>query len=231
MSQNINLFNPAFRKEERVVSLRATASGLAVTLITLVAVHAYLNEQVRGLAQESISAEGLLKAERGYSDRLKGDSVTRKQDARLDAEIARLEKELKQARESMDALKGGVIGTQEGFAEYLRAFSRQSLNGLWLTGLTIGGAGEIEIRGRVLTPELVPTYVQRLNKEKVLAGRSFARLEMAQPRAEPAKAGDQDPGKAQGKDQGKDATKAARGPRFLEFSLATTEASRAEKTR
>src|SRR5687767_1878004 len=231
MSQNINLFNPAFRKEERVVSLRALASALAVTFLTLVAIHTYLHERVHGLAEELSSGEALLKAERSYADRLKGESVTRKQDARLDAEIVRLELELKQARESMDALKGGVIGTQEGFAEYLRAFSRQSVNGLWLTGLTIGGAGDIEIRGRVLSPELVPTYIQRLNKEKVLAGRSFARLEMSQPKDETEKAGAQDQGKAQGKEQGRDATKAARGPRFLEFSLATAEATKAEKTR
>lgn len=229
MSQNINLFNLAFRKEERVVSLRALVSSLAVTLIALVAYHTYLHERGHGLAEELSSAEVLLKAQRGYSDRLKGESLSRKQDARLDAEIARLETELKQARESMDSLKSGVLGTQEGFAEYLRAFSRQSLNGLWLTGLTIGGAGDIEIRGRVLSPELVPTYIQRLNKEKVLAGRSFARLEMTQPRGEPEKAADQ--GKAPGKGEGKEARKAARGPRFLEFSLATAEASRAEKTR
>ena len=104
-----------------------------------------------------------------------------------------------------------------GIAEYLRAFSRQSVNGLWLTGFTIVGNGELEIRGRVLSPDLVPSYIQRLNREQVLAGRSFARLEMTRPKPEPVT------------DKGKDAKKAARMPRFLEFSLATTDAAKPEK--
>lgn len=224
MSQNINLFTPALRRQEVVCSLKALVACLAVALLGLGAYQYYYQAQVNGLAEELSSAETVLKAQRGYSDKLKGASATRKRDERLDADIARLETELTQARASMDSLKGGAMGTQEGFAEYLRAFSRQSLSGLWLTGLTIGGSGEIEIRGRALSPDLVPNYIQRLSKEKVLAGRSFARLEMAQPPAEPEKAG-------KGEDKDKEAQKAARSPRFLEFSLATAEVSKAEKIR
>lgn len=224
MSQNINLFIPAFRKRELVFSLKVLVACLAVGQLALGAFQYYFQAQVNGLAEELSSAEAVLKAQRAYSDKLKGASAMRKGDEQLNADIARLEIELKQARESMDALKGGAMGTQDGFAEYLRAFSRQSLNGLWLTGLTIGGSGEIEIRGRVLSPDLVPNYIQRLSKEKVLAGRSFARLEMAQPPAEPEKA-------KKGEDKDREAQKAARSPRFLEFSLATAEASKAEKVR
>ena len=221
MSQNINLFGSHLRKQRPVISINMLVGCLAVTLLALAAYQAFLLQEAKGLAEELASARSLLKVQRGYVDKLQGESVARKGDSQLDAETARLENELKQARESMDALKGGVIGTQEGFAEYLRAFSRQSLNGLWLTGLTIGG-GEIEIRGRAASPDLVPGYIQRLNREKVLAGRSFARLEMTQPR---------EPEKDAGKDKDKDKEKEAkRLPRYLDFSLATAEGSKPEKT-
>lgn len=218
MSQNINLVNPAFRKQRQVVSLATVAQCLVVTLVALGGYHYYLGQQVKGLAEEVGTADGLLKSQRGYLERAKGKSAAPQGDAQLDAEISRLENELKIARESVAALKGGALGNQQGFAEYLRAFSRQSLNGLWLTGFTIGGSGELEIRGRTLSPDLVPSYIQRLNKEQVLAGRSFARLEMKQPKpVAPAPAG-------------KDAKKAPPSvPRFLEFSLATTEATGTEK--
>src|SRR5262249_12611543 len=146
-----------------------------------------LQRDTAGLAAEARAAEALLQAQRGYLDKLKAESAARKASTELEAETTRLEAELKQARDAMDALKSGGIGNQQGFAEYLRAFSRQSQNGLWLTGLTIGGSGEIDIRGRTLSADLVPGYIQRLNREKVLAGRSFARLEMGQPRPEPEK--------------------------------------------
>ena len=218
MSQQINLYNPIFRERRLLLSLTAVAQCLGLTLVTLFTFQFYVQQQVSGLTEELRSAEGLQKSQRSYLDKLKGQTAARKTDTQLETEIARLEIELKQGREAMGALKGGAFGNQQGFAEYLRAFSRQSVNGLWLTGFTIAGSGELEIRGRVVAPDLVPSYIQRLNQEKVLQGRIFARFEMSQPKPEPAA------------DKDKDAKKTPRTPRFLEFSLATTEAAKAEKT-
>ena len=220
MSQNINLFSPAFRKQRQMLSLATVVQCLGITLVALFGYQYYLQQKVNGLDAELSSADGLLKSQRSHLERVKGKPGSTKLDAQLDADIARLENELKLARESVDALKGGAFGNQRGFAEYLRAFSRQSVNGLWLTGFTIAGSGELEIRGRVLSPDLVPSYIQRLNQEKVLAGRSFARLEMSRPKAEPVTVANKD----------KDAKKAVRLPRFLEFSLATTDTAKPEKT-
>jgi hypothetical protein len=221
MSQNINLVNPAFRKQRQRVTLAMVAQCVGLTLAVLLSYHYYLRQQVSGVAAELQSAEGLLQSQRGYLDKLKGRAAAPKPEAQLDADIARYEDELKNAREAMAVLKGGAFGNQQGFAEYLRAFSRQSMNGLWLTGFTISGNGDLEIRGRVLSPDLVPSYIQRLNKEKVLAGRSFARLEMNRPGGQPPAAG-------AAKDARKDKAP-ERAPRFLDFSLATTEATQTGK--
>jgi len=218
MSQNINLLTPAFRPQRSLLTLVTIAQCLGVTLAALFSYHFYLQQQVSGLAAELRSSEGLLGSQKNYVDRLKSKTGAPKADTQLEADIMRLETELKLAREAMEALKGGAFGNQQGFAEYLRAFSRQSLNGLWLTGFSIAGSGELEIRGRVLSPELVPSYIQRLNREQVLAGRTFARLEMNRPGAEAAVA----------KDKGKGGTKVVLTPRFLEFSLATTDTPRTE---
>jgi hypothetical protein len=215
VSQNINLFSAAFRKQRQVLTLNLLIVCLAVVLVALAGLQIYFQKEVYGLTEELRSAQALLKAEQGYTEKLKAEAQARKASVELEAETARLEMELKQAREAMDALKGGVIGSQQGFAEYLRAFSRQSVSGLWLTGLTISGRGDIEIRGRTLGADLVPGYIQRLNREKVLAGRSFARLEMSQAKPEPDK----------GKDKDKDAKAAPRPPRYLEFNLATAEST------
>jgi len=218
MSQNINLFGPAFRKQRELLTLATVAQCLGITLVALFGYHYYLQQHVNGLAAELKSAESLLKSQQSHIDRLRGKPGAARPDAQLDADIARYENELKLARESVEALKGGAFGNQRGFAEYLRAFSRQSVNGLWLTGFSIAGSGELEIRGRVLSPDLLPSYIQRLNQEKVFAGRSFARLEMSRPKAEPVASKD------------KDAKKTVRLPRFLEFSLATTDTAKPEKT-
>ena len=207
MSQNINLLNPAFRKARQVLTLAVVAQCLCLTLAALISYHYYLQQQVDGLARELAATEKLLRTQGGFVDKLKDKPVPHVTEAELDAEIVRLETELKLVGESIGAVKGGAFGSQQGFAEYLRAFSRQAIGGLWLTGFSIGGGGELEIRGRALSPDLLPSYIQRLNRERVLAGRDIARLEMIRPAPEPV--ADKDKGKA------------VRTPRFLEFSLAT----------
>ena len=217
MSQNINLFNPAFRKPRQLLTLAVVAQCLGITLAALFGYLYYLQQQVSGLAAEMAVTEKLLSTQGGFVDKLKDKSVPPVTEAQLDAEIGQLEAELKLAEESIEALKGGAIGSQQGFAEYLRAFSRQSVGGLWLTGFSIGGRGELELRGRALSPDLLPSYIQRLNREQVLAGRQIARLEINRPPPEPVA------------DKDKGADKAARAPRFLNFSLAT-ETAGPEKT-
>jgi hypothetical protein len=56
---------------------------------------------------------------------------------------------------------------------------------------------------------LIPSYIERLRREKVLQGRSFATFDVHQAKAEPAEA-------AKGKDEKKVA-------RYLEFTLTTME--------
>lgn len=208
MRQQINLFNPSFRKQRMVVSTMTVVYCTALTLLVLLAFQTYFNLQIKGLNEELRSAQNLATAQLAYVNRVKSDR-TRKPSATLEADIAQMESELKLARESIETLNGGALGNQQGFAEYLRAFSRQSLNGLWLTGFTIAGGGEISIHGRTIQAELVPNYIQRLNREKVLQGRSFSSLNLSTPKAEPVAAGQTKELKAP--------------PRYLEFSLMTAE--------
>lgn len=212
MTQNINLFDPGLRKPRVRLSFALLVKSLALVLGALFALQFFLQYQVRGLNAEYSRLDALLKGERSRVEKLAGQASARKPDPQLEAEIAKLQLELAQAHEAMAALKEGSFGDRRGFAEYLRAFSRQSLDGLWLTAFDISGGGELDIRGRVLRPDLAPAYLQRLNREEVLAGRSFARFEMTRPKLAP------EPDKA-----------AARAAPFLEFRLATREAMAAEK--
>jgi hypothetical protein len=101
-------------------------------------------------------------------------------------------------------LKSGAIGNTQGYSEYMRAFARQSINGLWLTGFDIIGDGtQISLSGAVVNPELVPSFIQRLGKEKVMQGKTFSTLQMQQPK--------------------KDGDRAV--PRYVEFNLRSTAIS------
>jgi hypothetical protein len=65
----------------------------------------------------------------------------------------------------------------------MRAFARQSVNGLWLTAFDIVGDGaQMSLGGAVVSPQLVPSYIQRLGRERVMHGKTFSTLQMQQPK-------------------------------------------------
>jgi hypothetical protein len=212
VSQYINLLGPAFRRQRLLLTLNRAVLLVVIVMLTMTGMLAHDSYRVDGLREELASAQGLLKAQNVYTSRLKGDGA-QKGNTALDAEIQRLEAELKSARDSMGVLEGGALGNREGFARYMLAFSRQALDGLWLTGFSVGGSGEVAIQGRVVRPDLIPAYIQRLNGEPALKGRAFAALEMRRPALPSAVA-----------EAGKEAAAEKPAvPRFLEFALATTE--------
>jgi hypothetical protein len=98
--------------------------------------------------------------------------------------VRRLEKRVADQAELLEIINSGALGNTGGYAEYMRAFARQVVPGLWLTGFRVGGdAAQISLSGAVTDPELLPAYIQRLGREEVMRGRTFATLQMRQPKA------------------------------------------------
>lgn len=212
MSQQINLLVPEVAPKANPLRFSVLPQVVAVTLAVVLSVYYYMHKQITGLEQEVKSAQTLAAAQKAYSDRLK-KSADPKSDSALTAEIARLEEELRTAKETMSSLDGGALGNHQGYSEYMRAFSRQSISGLWLTGFTVSSGGDVQIQGRTTQAELVATYIQRLGQESVLKGRNFAALEMQQ--ARPSRPGTETAPPAKGR--------VPTLQRYIEFTLSTSE--------
>lgn len=209
MSQQINLLDPALRKRRVTLTAARLAMICAATVIAVIGLWFYEQQIIAGLRAELATAQRLLAAQRSHMERIAAAKKARAKDTSPDGETGRLEAELDVMRMQLEMLTGSAAGDIHGFAEYLRAFSRQSVNGLWLTGLDVHAGGDINIRGRTLDPALVPDFIQRLDREEVLRGRNFAALEMGRPAESRSSATGPGPQREL--------------PRYLEFSLATTE--------
>lgn len=220
MSQQINLFNPGFRKQAFSFT-SATAMlygvGIAVAIAALGAV--YENYRLRAVQSQAQAADQAYKAITATSDRLIAElAVRQKPNAPLEAALVALDAQLKDRQEIIQTLKSGAVGNTDGFSDYMRAFSRQSINGLWLTAFDIAG-NELALQGRTLSADLVASYLKQLNQEKALQGCRFAALRISQPQPELAAA----PQNADPKvDKGAKEQKLAP-PRFLEFSISTRD--------
>jgi len=180
MTQNINLYDDSLRsrRDWATAEMAATAVGvcaLAVTLATTWARHDL--SQLRGPAAQT--TEALQTAQTELTD-LTQRMAELKPDVRLQADLQLAQTSLTQRHAALELLRGGGLGVETGHAAAMSAFARQSINGLWLTGLVLDNQ-QVALRGRALNPDLIPTYVSRLNKEPALQGRSFRALDIERP--------------------------------------------------
>lgn len=187
MSQQINLFNPIFLKKKKYFSTVAMAQSLGLLVLGSAFVAGYAHFQVASLSKEAGITQMRLTDAQMQLAKIRAENPPRQKSQALENQIAKAEIETQSLKQVFDTLQKGDIGNTEGYSDYLRAFSRQIVDGVWLTGLTLVGAGnEIGVDGRALQPELVATYMNRLKREPVLQGKSFGTLHMQVPQADPA---------------------------------------------
>ena len=184
MSQQINLFNPIFLKKKKHFSALTMAQGLALILLGSLVVAGYARWQLGGLEQSAVETEKQLKSTKAQLAKVTADYAPRQKSKALEDDIQRMEMELKSRQQAYDILQKGSADSAKGYAEYLYAFSRQVIDGLWLTGFAIEG-NDIELRGRALKPDLVPEFITRLKREPAMQGKSFAKLAMETPQVAP----------------------------------------------
>jgi hypothetical protein len=183
VSQQINLFNPIFLKQKKIFAALPMAKALGVLLLGVLAFALYVKQKVAALQKEATASSLQLADKRTRQAAAMVEFAPRQKDPALVERLAAAEAELRALRKVASALHGGDFGNTDGYSPYFKAFARQSLDGLWLTGVAITGAGnELELRGRALQPALVPAYFSRLAREAVMQGRSFSSLRVSQPR-------------------------------------------------
>lgn len=189
MSQQINLFNPIFLKQKKVFTALPMVEALGVIVAGALLLTWYAGQRVADL--ERIADAGKIQlADREHRlVEANKQFAPRQKSAILATEVAQAEVELKSLRQVESVLRDGTLGNAAGYAEYFRALSRQNVNGLWLTGVSIVGAGnDIGVQGRAMQPTLIPAYIARLKSERVMRGKSFASLDISRPDVQPAPA-------------------------------------------
>ncbi|MDB5745973.1 MAG: hypothetical protein JWP72_821 [Massilia sp.] len=184
MSQQINLFNPVFLQQKKIFSARTMAASLAALAVGVAALQLYGNTRVAAMrTQGDAGAAQLTKTEARLAT-VKAEFAPRQKNPAIDAELAEAQRQLAALRQVSGVLERGELGNTQGYAEYFRALARQHVDGLWLTGVSIGnsaggsGGDEIGVRGRALDPGRVPGYLNRLTREPVMRGKSFGSMQI-----------------------------------------------------
>lgn len=217
MSQPINLLLPELRPRFDWLALPVVGAAALCGLLLLVALSGLAALQGDSLRTREAALRGQLQGLQQQVQSLGQTLAARQPDASLDKRIAALRQAVAERKEVVATVaQGDGQAAGAGYSTVLQGFSRQVTNGVWLVGFGVAGRN-VEIRGRLSDPALLPVYIGRLNDEPAFAGRRFAALDMK----------GVDPAREKQESGMPGAARAKAAVRYTEFALRTeAEASR-----
>ncbi len=182
MSQQINLFNPIFLKQKKIFAASTMAQSLGVIVLACILISVYAGWQLNMREKQAAQSAGQASKLKARLDNAAIQFAPHQADPSLAIQLQKTEEDVTSLQRVEDALNGGGFGDTKGYSIYFRSFSRQIVDGLWLTGVNINGAGrQIDLKGRALRADLVPEYLKRLGREAEMKSKTFATLDMKVP--------------------------------------------------
>jgi hypothetical protein len=177
VSQQINLFNPQLLKQKKYFSALTMTQALGLLALGLAAFYGFAFWQDRSLARQTADSGGAYEQQKQQFAKITTELSPGKGETQLDQDLKSVEAAIASHQAFLRELQTGVMGNSTGYSEYLRAFARQTVQGLWLTGIQIGeGGAQLTMSGRALQADLVPVLIGRLKQESVLRGRPLEAL-------------------------------------------------------
>lgn len=178
MSQQINLYQPIFRKQKKIFSALTIVQVAGVFVLGLLLIYGFAWSQVRGLQVQVAGLEAQRDATMEQLQRLSAaQSPVRSRT--LERQVSEAQREHDQSRSLMEVFADGRYGGSAGFSGHFTGLARQRIDGLWLTRVRVGSGGEITFEGAAEAPELLPRYIARLGREEAFSGTEFSRLQLA----------------------------------------------------
>jgi hypothetical protein len=181
VSQQINLFNPQLLKQRKYFSALTMTQALGLVVLGMAAFYGFASWQDRNLARQTADSGRDYEQQKQQFAKVTAELSPDKREAQLDQDLKRADAAIATRQALLRELRAGVVGDSAGYSEYLRAFARQTVQGLWLTGVQIAdGGAQLTMSGRALQADLVPILIGRLRQESVLRGRPLDALAITQ---------------------------------------------------
>ena len=177
MSQQINLFNPLFLEKKKYFSAVAMSQALGLLVLGLAVFYGFASWQDRTLARQIGESERAYEKQKQQFAKVGVELSPERREAQLDQDLKSIEAGIALRQSLLRELGAGGLAGSARYSDYLRAFARQTVQGLWLTNIHIEeGGGPLIMSGRALQADLVPVLIGRLKQESLLRGRPLEAL-------------------------------------------------------
>ena len=169
MSQEINLYQPIFRREKTVFS---ASTMLILSLVFLVVFLAWgwaMERRVDQLERELSNREATEDRLTERIETLQRRIEAREPDPELLERADAAERKLRGLRASRAAVRQRIPDQPLELSEPMRALGELHPDGLWLTAIELGDSGRrLALEGRALEASLFPEYLERLQQSERL---------------------------------------------------------------
>jgi hypothetical protein len=183
MSQQINLLNTALIKQKDLLNVNNIAITLGLLSVLMISYYVYAQKQLSLLTMQHKQVAEELVAVQAQLKQTALLHAPRALNKTLQDEMMQLEKKEAIQQQILQMLNLSSATTEKGYAALMRAFAKQRVDGLWLTGFSIDSRTEqLNISGRALQADIIPEYIARLGNESVLKGKLFSTLSIIQPK-------------------------------------------------
>jgi len=179
INQQVNLFQPTFRKERKLLSFEAMVKTCVAVLILMGGIYGWGEWRAQVIHSSFLSLQNKFEVQTTQLSKVGRGSTPDVSVTRLKQELKELEQALMMHRKKITELGQARDSFDNGVSEYMASFSRQSPKGVWLTGFSVkAGGSALKIQGSALKPGLIPVFLQRLSSEPALEGTRFGLLEI-----------------------------------------------------
>lgn len=231
MSQQINLLNPALIKQKDFLNPNNIVMTLGVLSVLMLGYYGYAQKQLSLLGTQRTQVAEALSATQAQLKQKALLHTPRAPDKTLLEQITQLEQKEIMQQQILRTVDQSSATPEKGYAALMRAFARQSLDGLWLTSFSFDSQTErLNISGRTLQAALVPEYIAHLGNEPALKGKLFSALNMHLPKADAASSNPATPMATQVSTANNgtsaapaSAARQALEPQYIEFALQSTD--------
>jgi hypothetical protein len=185
MSQQINLLNPALIKQKDFLNPNNIAITLGLLSVLMLGYYGYAQKQLSLLILHRSQIAEEFSATQAQLKQTALLHTPHELNKGLLEQILQLEQKEAMQQQILQTVNQSSATPVKGYAALMRAFAKQSIDGLWLTSFSIDSNNEkLNISGRALQADLVPEYISHLSNEPALKGKLFAALNMNLPKAD-----------------------------------------------
>ncbi len=177
--QQVNLYQPIFRKQRIVFSAQTMLWAGLGFLLLLVAYAGLIDWRVSSLESELERQQQAEQRAVSQVARIRETLPPSEPDPDLVNRVEELEQRRDRLQQTVVLLRTRAPESRPRLRPRLEALARRHPDGLWLTGIELGANGDMmRLRGRALSGRLVPAYLDNLSKESVMEGLSFRHVQV-----------------------------------------------------